>query len=185
MRLEEITTSTEKIFSGRIINLRVDTVLLPDGKQSQREIVEHQGAVAIVAIDQEENIILVKQFRQAVKKTLVEIPAGGIDPGESSIIAAQRELEEETGLIGGTWEEIFTYYSAPGFCDEKLVIFLAKELVPGKAKLDNDEFLEVITMPLTIAFEKVRNGEICDGKSIIGIQYAFQQRYGKNEKSLR
>jgi len=175
MILREETLNSQSIYHGRIIKVRVDEVLLPNGSTSTREIVEHSGAVAIVAVDEEQNVCLVRQYRKPVEKVLLEIPAGTMDAGETPLDCARRELEEETGLKANNLEEILYYYSAPGFCDEKLHIFLATGLECGKAKPDDDEFLETVRMPLEEAYQAILNGDIIDGKSIIGLQYAFYQ----------
>ena len=178
MNFEEKTIKSQDIFSGRIIKVKVDTVSLPDGRESTREIVEHAGAVAIVAVDDVNNIYLVRQYRKPVENVLLEIPAGTMEPDEEILICAQRELEEETGLRAGSWEKILSYYSAPGFCDEKLHLFLARNLTTGEKNPDADEFLENISIPLEEAYRMIFTGQIVDGKSIIGIQYAFNHLVG-------
>ncbi len=172
MDLEEKTLASRDIFQGRIIKVRVDQVLLPDGSESSREIVEHSGAVGIVAIDKENNLWMVRQYRKALERVLLEIPAGTLEENEEPLECARRELEEETGLQAAEWQEILSYHSAPGFCDEKLFLFMAQGLSLGESSLDRDEFLEVKKVPLKAAYEMIFSGEIIDGKSIIGIQYA-------------
>ncbi len=172
---EEKTLSSNPVFEGRILKLRVDRVLLPDGKESTREIVEHDGAAAVVAVDEKNNIHLVRQFRKPLEKTIMEIPAGILYPLEEPLSCAQRELEEEVGLKAKQWNKLLSYYSAPGFCDEIIHIFLARELYEGTTNLDEDEFLEHICLPLEEAYGKVVAGEIVDGKSIIGIQMAYDR----------
>ncbi|MDR1159491.1 MAG: NUDIX hydrolase [Syntrophomonadaceae bacterium] len=181
MNLEEKTIASQKVFSGRIVSLRVDTVLLPNGKRASREIIEHNGAVAIVALDDENNIYLVRQYRKAAQKVMLEIPAGTLDPGEEPLAAAKRELREEIGARAGHWEKICSYYSSPGFCTEELTVYLAAGLTAGDPDPDPDEFLEITKMPLEQAFDLVRQNEIMDGKSIIGIQYAYWSR--QNERA--
>lgn len=173
MEFREETLNSREIFQGRIIKVRVDTVKLPDGGSSTREIVEHAPAVAIVALDDEQNIKLVRQFRKPVEKMLLEIPAGIMEPGEEPLASARRELEEETGFRADRWEKILTYYSAPGFSDEALHVFLARDLSRGTASPDEDEFLQVVELPLEKAYSHIFDGQIVDGKSIIGIQYAY------------
>ncbi|MDD3023998.1 MAG: NUDIX hydrolase [Syntrophomonadaceae bacterium] len=172
MQLGEKTISSREVFSGRIIKLRVDSVTLPDGNISTREIVEHSGAVAIVAVDNGNMLWMVRQYRRPLEKVLLEIPAGTLEEGEDPLSCAQRELAEETGLRAENWEKILEYYSVPGFCDEKLHLFLATELTEGQSNLDHDEFLEVDRIPLQQAYDSIFAGQIADGKSIIGIQYA-------------
>ncbi|HOQ09100.1 MAG TPA: NUDIX hydrolase [Syntrophomonadaceae bacterium] len=176
MDLYEKTISSQQIFAGRIINVRVDTVELPDGSTSTREIVAHAGAVAILPVDKDGTVWLVRQYRKPVEKVLLEIPAGTMEPGEEPRDCAIRELEEETGLQAAVWEPIVSYYSAPGFCDEQLHLYLARDLSRGSSHTDRDEFVEVVKMSLAEAYEAIFKGEIIDGKSIIAIQYAYQHR---------
>lgn len=175
MELIEKTIATEEIFNGRIIKVRVDKVTLPDGNESTREVVEHAGAVAIVAVDDENNIWMVRQYRKPVEQVLLEIPAGTMEANEEPLACAKRELEEETGLKADKWESILTYFSAPGFCNEKLYIFLARDLTGGQINPDDDEFLETGKIPLEQAYQLIFHGQIIDGKSIIGITYAFDR----------
>lgn len=182
MDFTEKTVGTKVVFSGRIINVQVDTVKLPDGRESTREIVKHAEAVAIVAVDEENNIYLVKQYRKPVEETLLEIPAGILETDEDLLTCAHRELEEETGLKAGKMEKILSFYSAPGFTDEKITIFLATNLSKGEKNFDEDELLETIKMPLSNAFQFIKNGLIIDGKSIIGIQYLYNKLVSLSEK---
>lgn len=175
MDLEEKSLSTQDIFSGRIIKVKVDRVKLPDGRESSREIVEHAAAVAIVAIDNNKNIWMVRQYRKPVEETLLEIPAGIMEENETPLYSAKRELEEETGLRANNWESIMSYYSTPGFCNEKLHIFMASDITRGQMNTDSDEFLEIVKIPLEKAYDMIFQGQIVDGKSIIGIQYAFNR----------
>jgi ADP-ribose pyrophosphatase len=172
MDFNEKTIETREIFKGRIIKVRVDTVCLPDGGQSTREVVEHAGAVGIVAIDNENNIIMVRQYRKPVERVLLEIPAGTREEGEDPLVCAQRELKEETGFTAKHWKKILAYYSAPGFSDEYLHLFLASGLTGGEIDLDGDEFVETVRIPLSEAYQLIFKGHIADGKSIIGILYA-------------
>ncbi|MCR2042636.1 NUDIX hydrolase [Anaerosalibacter massiliensis] len=168
MNFEEKTMKTEKIYEGKILNLRIDTVELPDKKYSKREIVEHPGAVAIVPITKEGEIILVKQYRKAVEKELLEIPAGKLEIGEEPKETAERELKEETGFSSGKLEYITEFYTSPGFSDEKMYLFLAIELIEGLAEPEKDEYIEIIKLDLNSLIDKVLKGEIVDSKTIIG-----------------
>jgi len=176
MDLKEETISSSEIFTGKIIKLRVDDVLLPDSRVSTREIVEHAGAVAIIALDEEENIIMVRQYRKPVEQVLLEIPAGTLEADEDPLACAQRELREETGLTADHWQKILSYYSAPGFCNEKLHIYLARGLHEGQDDTDEDEFVETLRLPLRDAYQMIFTGEVEDGKSIIGLQFACQNK---------
>lgn len=173
MDLTEKTLESREIYAGRIVRLRVDTVELPDGKHGKREVVEHSGAVAVVALDQEGNIILVKQYRKPIERILLEIPAGTLEAEEDPLDCARRELAEETGLSAAHWEKILTYYSTPGFTDERLHVFMARGLTEGPKNPDHDEFVETVRIPLADAYKQIFTGQIADGKSIIGIQYAY------------
>lgn len=175
MDLKEITKDSKEIFSGKILRLRVDTVELPDGSEGTREIVDHNGAVAIIALDDNRNLKMVRQYRKAAELTMLEIPAGTLETGEDPLDCARRELEEETGFRARQWEKILSYYSAPGFCNEVLHLYLASDLYPGKKNPDEDEFLEVADISLDQAYDMIFQGQICDGKSIIGIQYAYHR----------
>lgn len=176
MDFEEKTIKSQDIFSGRIVKLKVDTVLLPDGRESTREIIEHAGAVAIIALDKEGQIIMVRQYRKPVEQVLLEIPAGTMEEGEDPLLCAQRELREETGYTAGSWQKILSYYSTPGFTDELLHLYLATDLSAGDTQPDEDEFVETAVLPLEQAYQLIFDGQIVDGKSIIGIQYALRGR---------
>ncbi len=173
-RLEEETLSSSHLYRGRIINVRQDRVRLPDGKTAFREVVEHPGAVAVLALDNQEKVVLVRQFRQPAAAVLLEIPAGKLDPGEEPLQCAQRELAEETGLQGESWRSLGWFYLSPGFCDEKIYLFQARGLSPAEPPLttDEEETVEVVTLSLEEAFEKIDRGELKDAKTIIALQLA-------------
>jgi ADP-ribose pyrophosphatase len=179
MNFEEKTKSSLNIFKGRIIKVRVDTVELPDGRESTREIVEHSGAVAIAAVDEKNNLIMVRQYRKPLERVLLEIPAGTMEKGEEPLLCAQRELEEETGFLAQKWDYVLSYYSAPGFCDEQLHLYIAQDMKAGTARPDGDEFLETVAVPIHEAYDMIFQGQIIDGKSIIGIQYVYNLLVGK------
>jgi ADP-ribose pyrophosphatase len=167
--MEEQTLATKQIFEGRRINLRVDTVVLPSGRETTREIAHYPNSVGIVALDEDENVILVRQYRHAVVKTLLEIPAGGMEEGESPQQSALRELEEETGYTAADIEEIGGIYAAPGYSTEYLHLFVATGLRPGPSRNDEDEAIEVVPVPLDDVPSLIRSGELCDGKSVVGL----------------
>lgn len=173
MELVEKLLDKRTVFKGRIVNLRVDTVRLPDGRRSEREVVEHKGAVAILALGNDLNVVMVKQYRHAIGRVIYEIPAGTLEDGEDPLDCAKREFEEETGLRGYSWEPILSYFSAPGFCNEELHLFAVEGFSQGNMRLDGDEFLEVVRVPLEDALNMIYKGEIVDGKSIIAIQHAY------------
>ena len=169
---EEKTLATKPLFSGRAVKLRIDTVELPDGRMTTREIVEHSDCVAIVAIDDKDNVLLVKQFRKAVEKELLEIPAGGIEDGEDPVDCVRREMREETGFLPRKIELLGGFYSTPGYCTEYLYLYLATDLVKSPLKAEDTDSIELVRVPLDEIPAMVNSGEICDAKSIAGL-FAF------------
>lgn len=167
--LSEELVSSERVYEGRIVNLRVDRVRLPSGRVTSREIVEHRGAVAIVALDGEENVLLVNQFRTAVGEELLELPAGTLEPGEEPKVCAFRELREETGYVAEHLEELYVFYASPGFSNERIWLYLATGLMQRSQDPQADEIIEVVRVPLDRALEMVHTGEIRDGKSVLGL----------------
>ncbi|WP_040951281.1 NUDIX hydrolase [Gorillibacterium massiliense] len=166
---EEITTECKPIFKGKIISLDVETVRLPNGESATREIVRHPGAVCVLAI-LDGKLLVVEQYRKALGKNLVEIPAGKLEPGEDPLEAAKRELEEETGYSCGSMRKLFTFYTAPGFCDEKIHLYLAEHLQAGEAHPDEDEFLEIMSLTPEEAERFIAEGRIEDAKTIMAVQ---------------
>jgi len=151
------------------LNLRVDTVLLPDGRTATREVVEHSGAVVVAALNEAAEVIMVRQFRHPVEQVLLELPAGTIDAGEEPLACAKRELLEETGYEAEEWISLYRFFSTPGFSTEEMHLFLAAGLRKGKQHTDEDEFIEVVTAPLNRALEMIERGDVCDAKSIVGL----------------
>jgi len=166
--LEQCERSS-RIYDGHILNLRVDQVALSDGAKSIREVVEHRGAVAIVPMLTNNRVLLVRQYRYAVGKELLEIPAGTLEIGENPDTAANRELEEETGYKAHQITKITEIYMAPGYATEKIHIYLATNLQPSKMQLDEDERINIEPMSFAEALRKVRSGEICDAKTMCGL----------------
>ncbi|MDO8670593.1 MAG: NUDIX hydrolase [Dehalococcoidia bacterium] len=175
----EKTIESQRLYEGRIINLRLDTIELPDGRTAKREIVEHRGAVAIVAIDENDNVLLVRQFRTPVGGVLLEVPAGTLDPGEKPEDCARRELQEETGFAAGHIERLGGFYSAPGFCTEYLYLYLATELTPSRLEADYDENIEVEKVPLSEVHHLITSEKIRDAKSVGGLLLTLFSRSGK------
>ncbi len=168
----ERTLASRVVYHGKLINLRVDDVELPNGHHSTREIVEHPGAVAIVAFTGKQELILVRQYRKAANLLTLEIPAGTLSPGEEPLACAVRELKEETGYSAHTFDRICSFYTAVGFCTELLHMFAASDLQPGDQAFEEDENIEVVTMPVAQAIEAVRDGRIVDAKSVAGVFWA-------------
>ncbi|MDG0842499.1 NUDIX hydrolase [Staphylococcus equorum] len=171
MKLFEKTLHKESIYKGAIIDLEVHDIELPDGQTSKRELVFHNGAVAVCAINLDNQVILVRQFRKPAEKTLLEIPAGKLEINEERESAAKRELEEETGYIAEDLELITEMYGSPGFSNEKISIYLAKDLKIGEMNLDDDEFIEIETYDIEEITSMLQNQEIEDAKTIIALQY--------------
>jgi len=174
---QEHTLHSERIYRGRLVGLRVDTVELPSGGQSKREIVEHGACTAIVALDSEDNVLLVRQYRKPVEKVLLELPAGSVESGEDSLDCARRELGEETGYAAEIWEKLGFFYSSPGFCTEEMHVYVATGLTPVESDADDDENIDVVRVPLSKAPELIASGEICDAKSIAGLLLALRSLY--------
>jgi ADP-ribose pyrophosphatase len=171
--LKETTLSSKEIFKGRIIDLYVEEVELPNGKTSTREIVKHPGAVAVLAITPDNKILMVEQFRKPLGRTLVEIPAGKLEKGELPEATAKRELEEETGYTCGDLRPLISFYTSPGFADELVHLFITEKLekLTVAADLDEDEFLEVMEVTLEEAQEMIQNKRIYDAKTAYAVQY--------------
>ncbi|NLJ57513.1 MAG: NUDIX hydrolase [Tissierellia bacterium] len=167
----EITVKSEKIFEGKIINLRVDTVELTNQKYAKREIVEHKSAAAILAINENNEMLLVKQYRKAIEDFLYEIPAGVLNIAEEPVDGAIRELEEETGYVAGKIDLVFEFYTSPGFSNEKVFLFKAEDLVFTSTKFDEDESIETIAVSKDEARKMLESGKITDSKTLISILY--------------
>ncbi len=172
MELVETVTSSRRIYEGKIVNLRVDDVTLPNGKPGKREVVEHGGAVAIVPMQDKNTVLLVRQFRLPAGKALLEIPAGGIEDGEEPEACARRELAEEIGMVPGRLIPLYQSFVAPGYTTEKIWGFLALDLTEEKQNADEDEFVETVPMNLDDALKAIASGEIEDGKTISGLALA-------------
>ncbi|MEL3960689.1 NUDIX hydrolase [Lysinibacillus endophyticus] len=170
-KFEEKTISSNQIFNGKVISLKVDDVLLPNGNQSKREIVNHPGAVAVIAITDEGKLILVEQYRKALERSIIEIPAGKLEPGEAPEVTARRELEEETGYGCHKLSYLQTFATSPGFADEVIHLFVAEQLfeIEEKAELDEDEFVELMQVSVEEAEEMVKDGRIYDAKTAFAV----------------
>ena len=166
-KFEEKTIQSELKFKGRIITLQVDEVELPNGKTSNREIVKHPGAVAVIAVTKDKKIILVEQYRKALERSIIEIPAGKIEIGEAPEITALRELEEETGYTTDNLQYIQSFATSPGFADEIIHLYFADNIVKMEQPvgLDEDEFVELLHVSLTEMEEMVKKQQIYDAKT--------------------
>jgi ADP-ribose pyrophosphatase len=166
---EEETLSSRLIYEGRAVRLRVDTVRMPSGRETTREIVEHGDCVAIIAVDDKDNVLLVNQFRKPVEKELLEIPAGGIEPGEDAVDCVRREMREETGFLPQKVERLGGFYSTPGYCTEYLYLYLATDLVPSPLEAEDSESIRLVRVPQAQIPGLITSGSICDAKSIAGL----------------
>ncbi len=165
----------EYLYQGRILNVRLDTVRLPSGHETVREVIEHPGAVVIVAVDDADNVLLVKQYRYAIGREMLELPAGTLEKNELPEHAAPRELKEETGYTAQSWERLTSFFSSPGILTEEMHIYLARDLSEGQSEPEGDEDLQLRRIPLREAVAMVAHGEIMDGKSIAGLLLVGQK----------
>ncbi len=181
MRLEEKKLSREEIFEGKVLHVVKDTVSLPDGGTATREILLHHGAVCIIPITDDGRVILERQYRYAVGKVLVEIPAGKLEPGEDPLECAKRELREETGYSADEMIFLGDYYGSPALLREHITMYLARGLHKGSTHYDDDEFMEVFDLPLNDLIEDVMNNKIEDAKTQLCALKA--KEYLKTEQS--
>ena len=165
-----------RIYSGRVVNLDVDTIQYPDGSTGELEMIRHPGASAVLPFASDPRgtdptVLLIRQYRYAAGGPLLEVPAGRLDPGEEPAACARRELREEVGVTAGRVERLTTIWTTPGFTDERIHLFWAAELTAGDHAREPDEFIEVVPTPLSQTLALVRGGEICDGKTVAAILY--------------
>lgn len=176
-KFEEKTTKTTPIYDGKIVKLQVDDVTLPNGNIAKREIIKHPGAVAVIAVTDEGKLVLVEQYRKALERSIVEIPAGKLEPGEEPIVTARRELEEETGYGAQSLTYLQSFATSPGFADEIIHLFVAKNLykIENKADLDEDEFVELVEVSLEEAGQMVADERIYDAKTAFAVLWLAAQ----------
>lgn len=165
--------STRHIYKGKVVTLNIDTVQLPNGVTVDLETIRHPGAAAVVPIKDDGTVVLIRQFRHAAGGFIYEIPAGKLNPGEDPLSCASRELEEEIGYRAASFELLSSIFTAPGFADEVIHIYKATGLTKGRQRLDHDEVLDVVEMPLSDAVGKIQDGTIRDAKTIVGLQSVF------------
>ena len=161
--------ATQQIYRGRAVNIRVDTVEKANGIKTTREVVEHSACIAVVALDEQDNVLLVRQFRHPVDRFLLEIPAGGIDPGEEPIDSVRRELQEEIGYFPRKIDKLGGFYAVPGYGTEYLHCFLASDLVPSRLVAEDTEDIELVRISPDEIPRLIASGEICDAKSIAAL----------------
>ncbi len=168
----EPTIATETAYSGDLVKVRLSTVGLPNGREITREIVDHPSSVCIVPVDSAGNVLLVRQFRKAVESFLLEAPAGKMESGEEPETTALRELQEEIGHAAGHLESLGSFYVAPGWCTQMMYAYLAKDLSPARLEADEDEFIQVVRVPLTKVPALIADGSIRDAKSVASLLLA-------------
>lgn len=175
-KFEEVTISSETIYEGRIIDVKKDQVRLPNGKNGTRELVKHPGAVGIIPITADDRLIVVEQYRKPLERSIVEIPAGKLEPGEEPVVTAVRELEEETGYGANDFTYLQTIATSPGFADEVIHLYIAKDLykIEQPASPDEDEFVELMDISLEEAEEMMQDGRIYDAKTVIAVMWMRQ-----------
>ena len=178
MNLNEQPLSADYKYRGRIINLRVDTALLPNGSSATREVVEHPGGVCVAALTEDGCLLFVRQFRYPYQKVLLELPAGKLDPGEDPLEAGKRELREETGAEAARYESLGELYPSPGYCGEIIHLYAATGLTFGQMSPDEDEFLEVEKIPLEEAARMVPDNEIADAKTQAAVLKVYCREKG-------
>ncbi len=170
--------SSRRVHSGRVLDLDVDTVRFPDGSVGELEMIRHSGAAAVVPLfagaAAAPEVLLLRQFRHAADGPVWEVPAGRLEPGESPEACAGRELAEEAGLRAARLDRLTTIYTTPGFTDERIHLFVARDLTPTPHRREADEFIETHRMPLSRALEMVRSGEVSDGKTVISLLFFSQ-----------
>jgi len=170
------TIESKRAFSGRLINVRLDTVTTPDGATGVREVVEHPGAVLLIALDDQDNVLLVRQYRHPVGKRLFELPAGTLDEGEDPRTCAERELREETGYRPRSLEELGGFFLSPGYCNEYIHVFLATGLEESPLDTGDEDDLAALRLPLAEALRMVERGEIQDAKSLAALLMLSRRR---------
>lgn len=176
MKFTEKTLNSQMVYDGRIVKVYKDDVELADGHKSFREVVRHSGGVVIIAFKDKNTILLVKQYRYPIAKTVLELPAGKLEKGEDPFKAAKRELEEETGYCANKWTDLGYINTSPGFSDEKLYLYLAQDLEFTQCHPDEGEIIQAIEYKYEDVLEMIENGEINDAKTICGIMRADMKR---------
>lgn len=174
-KYQEQLLHSERIYQGKMLALRRDRVKLPNGQEAAREVVEHPGAVAIVPLNGQGEIVFVRQYRHPVGRTMLEIPAGKLQQGEDPMACARRELEEETGFMAGRLRLLTEFFTTPGFTNEKIYLFVAQDLIRTVQRPDADEFIDVESYSLACARQMIASKEIQDAKTILGVLMVMQE----------
>lgn len=174
--------SSKTVFRGPVFSVTLDQVVEPSGVRARRDTVRHPGSIVVLAVDDSKKgprVLLLRQYRYPANESLWELSAGRIDPGESELTAAKRELLEETGFTARRWRHLFTYYSSPGFMDETMAIYQASGLTAGQAQPEEDEVIGKRFFPLRQAMDMIRSGKVRDGKTIAGLLWFERERRGR------
>ncbi|MCH2508001.1 MAG: NUDIX hydrolase [Dehalococcoidia bacterium] len=171
--MEEKSISSDYVYRGKILDVRLETIMLPEGKTGQREIVDHGDSIVVVPVDKDNQIVLVKQYRKALEAFLLEAPAGGIEEDETPNDAALRELQEEIGYTSDSIEYMGGFWIAPGFCNEYMHSYIARDLIESQLPPDEDESIEIVSVPISEIPDLIRSGEIEDAKSISALLMAL------------
>jgi ADP-ribose pyrophosphatase len=183
--LHEERLASEQVFDGKMLKVYRDEVRTPDGSRGVREYVRHPGAVLVVPLLADGRVVLERQYRYPLDRVFIELPAGKIDPGEDPLVTGQRELLEETGYTAGRWDLLGTINNAIGYSDERILLYLAQDLTPGRSRLDEGELLEVFDAPLDDLLQWIRRGEVTDVKTIIAAYWADEWLRGVRPASGR
>ena len=170
----EPTIATRSVFQGRIIDVRVDTIRLPNGRETTREIVDHAPSICVVPVDDDGNVLLVRQYRKPTESFLLEVPAGGIEEGEEPEESTRRELQEEIGHTAAELTALTAFYLAPGWATEYMYAYLATGLTPAVLDSDEDEFIDVVPVPLSEIPDRIADGSIQDAKSVASLLLAMR-----------
>lgn len=175
--------ASSRVYSGRVLNLDIDRVRFPDGSEGELEMIRHSGASAVIPVlsdpsGEDPQLLLMRQYRYAAERYLYEIPAGRLDPGESPLECAIRELREETGCTAERVEPLTSIYTTPGFTDERIHLFMATGLSMGESQREADEFIEVVSFPMSEVLAMVERGDIVDAKTLVAILFAAGYRLG-------
>ncbi|UOF92926.1 NUDIX hydrolase [Fodinisporobacter ferrooxydans] len=177
-QVQEKTLESKRIFDGKVISLDLLTVRLPNGREATREVVKHPGAVAVLAVTEEGKIVFVRQYRKAIERVSLEIPAGKLEPGEDPFEAAQRELQEETGYRAQEWQHLHSFFTSPGFADEIMHVYVAKQLEKTQANPDDDEFLQVLEADAVQILLWLQQQAIIDAKTLVPLYWWLWQQRG-------